>query len=56
MAAEQFQQLIGERIDPAECCGQLAKEGFAALYAQYLLWRLPSAEQDPLRCLSQTGN
>jgi len=56
MAAEQFQQLTGEQIDPAECCGLLTEEGFAALYAQYLLWRLPSAGQDPLRCLSQTGD
>jgi len=56
MTIAQFQQLTGEQIDPAECCGLLTEEGFAALYAQYLLWRLPSAEQDPLRCLNQTGD
>lgn len=54
MAAESFQQLSGEQIDPTECCGQLAKEGFASLYAQYLLWRVPSAEQDPLQYLSES--
>ena len=53
MAAEQFQQLTGEQIDPAECCGQLTEDGFAALYAQYLLWRLPSAQEKPLEYLSQ---
>lgn len=56
MALEQFQQLAGERIDPAECCGQLTDEGFRALYAQYLLWRMPSAEDDPLCFLSQSSS
>lgn len=55
MPVEQFQQLAGEIIDPAECCGQLTDEGFRALYAQYLLCRMPSAEVDPLCCLSQSG-
>lgn len=55
MPVEQFQQLAGEIIDPAECCGQLTGEGFKALYAQYLIWRMPSAEVDPLCCLSQSG-
>ncbi len=55
MAAEQFQQLTGEQIDPAECCGQLTGEGFAALYAQYLLWNLPSEQEKPLEYLSQNG-
>lgn len=55
MAVELLQQLIGEPIDPAECCGQLTAEGFKSLYAQYLLWRMPSAEDDPLRFLSQGG-
>ena len=53
MPVEQFQRLTGEIIDPAECCGQLTDEGFRALYAQYLLWRMPSAEDDPLCFLSQ---
>lgn len=48
MAAEQFQQLTGELLDPAECCGQLSAEGFKMLYAQYLLWRLPSNSGNPL--------
>lgn len=55
MAVEQFQQLTGEPIDPTECCGQLTAEGFKSLYAQYLLWRMPSAEDDPLFHLSRNG-
>lgn len=54
MAVEQFQRLTGEIIDPAECCGQLTGEGFKALYAQYLLWHLPSADADPLLALAQS--
>lgn len=53
MPVEQFQQLTGEQVDPAECCGQLAEEGFKALYAQYLLWRLPSDSGNPLVQLCQ---
>ena len=56
MPVEQFQQLAGEFIEPAECCGQLTDEGFKALYAQYLLWRMPSAEDDPLCFLSQSSS
>ncbi len=44
MAAEQFQQLTGEQIDPAECCGQLTGVGFKALYGQYLLWHAASPQ------------
>ena len=55
LAVEQFQQLAGEMIDPAECCGQLTADAFKALYAQYLLWQVPSAECDPLLFLSQRG-
>lgn len=55
MAVEQFQQLTGEPIDPTECCGQLTAEGFKSLYAQYMLWRMPSTEDDPLQFLSQGG-
>lgn len=55
IAVEQFQQLTGEIIDPAECCGQLTADAFKALYAQYLLWQVPSAECDPLLFLSQRG-
>ena len=53
MSVEQFQQLTGESIDPAECCGQLTEDAFKTLYAQYLLWRMPSAEDDPLPLLSR---
>ena len=54
MAADQFQQLTSERIDPAECCGQLTVDGFKTLFAKYLIWHMPSAEDDPLRCLWQS--
>lgn len=50
---EQFQQLTGEQIDSVECCGQLTKECLKAFYAQYLIWRLPSADTDPLLTLAQ---
>lgn len=53
MSVGQFQQLTGEQIDPTECCGQLTEASFSALYAQYLLWRLPGAEEDPLHYLSK---
>lgn len=56
IAVEQFQQLTGEIIDPVECRGQLTDEGFRTLYAQYLLWRMPSAEDDPLCFLSQSSS
>ena len=36
MAVEQFQQLTGQNIDPAECYDQLTEDAFKALYAQYL--------------------
>lgn len=53
MAAEAFQQLTGETIDPSECCGRLTADAFNALYAQYLIWCLPSADTDPLLALAQ---
>ena len=53
MTVEQFQRLTDEQVDPAECCEQLSAEGFKTLYAQYLLWNIPSAGDDPLRFLSQ---
>lgn len=56
MAVEAFQRLTDEIMDPAECCGQLTDEGFRVLYAQYLLWRMPSAEDDPLCFLSQSSS
>lgn len=50
---QQFYQLTGVWIDPAECCGQLTEAGFESLYAQYLLWRFLSAEGHPLRRLCE---
>ena len=50
---QQCYELTGVQIDPAECCGQLTEAGFESLYAQYLLWRLPAAEEHPLRRLCE---
>lgn len=49
LSVQQFYQLTGVWIDPAECCGQLTEAGFEALYAQYLLWRFPTSKGHPLR-------
>lgn len=54
MPVEQFQQFTGEIIDPGECCGRLTADTFKALYAQYLLWHLPSADTDPFLALTQS--
>lgn len=48
MPVERFRQLTGEQIDLTECCGQLSETAFRALYSQYFLWRMPSAEDSPL--------
>ncbi len=53
LAVQQFYRLTGTWIDPAECCGQLIEASFEALYAQYLLWRLPTTEKHPLRKLCE---
>ena len=53
MATAHFQELTGEQIDPAECCGRLTVDGFKALYGQYLLWHLPSDSENPLAQLCQ---
>ena len=53
LPVQRFYELTGEQIDPAECCGQLTEAGFESLYAQYLLWRLPTAEEHPLRRLCE---
>lgn len=47
MPVERFQQLTGEQIDLTECFGQLSETAFRALYSQYFLWRMPSAEDSP---------
>lgn len=54
MPVEQFQQLTGEIIDPGECCGRLTADAFKALYAQYLLWHLPSADTEPFLAFTQS--
>lgn len=38
MELESFYQMTGEQIDPAECYGQLSKDAFESVFAQYLLW------------------
>lgn len=54
IAAKAFQRLTGEIIDPSECCGRLTADAFKALYAQYLLWHLPSADTEPFLALTQS--
>jgi len=49
MSIQQFYQMTGVWIDPAECCGQLTEAGFETIYTQYLLWRCPSVKEHPLR-------
>ena len=44
-------ELSGERIDPSECRGQLEEGAFQDIFAQYLLWQLPSADEHPARAL-----
>ena len=44
-------RLMGVAIDPTECRGQLPQDVFEDVYAQYLLWRLPSAQEHSLRAL-----
>ena len=53
LSVRQFYKLTGVQIDPAECYGQLTEASFGALYAQFLLWRCPSAEGNPLRQLCE---
>lgn len=53
MPVARFQHLTGERIDPTECCGLLTTEALRSLYAQYLLWRCPTAQSDSLHLLIQ---
>ena len=55
LPVQRFYELTGVQIDPAECCGQITEAGFEALYAQYLLWRLPEAEGCPLRHICETN-
>lgn len=53
LSVQRFYELTGVQIDPAECCGQITEAGFETLYAQYLLWHLPAAEEHPLRKLCE---
>ena len=48
LSVDRFQALTGERIDPAECCGQFSEEAFKNLYTQYYTWKMQSAEDNPL--------
>lgn len=46
-----FCRLTGQSIDPEECRSIMAQNVFEDIYAQYLLWRLPSAQEHSLRAL-----
>lgn len=54
MAAEQFQQISGERIDSTECRCQLTRSAFEDVFAQYLLWQIQETETDALAELSRS--
>ena len=51
MEVSTFNRLMGECVDPAECCGELALDVFESVYAKYLLWRCPSAQEHSLRSI-----
>lgn len=53
LAAEQFSEASGVQVDPGECRGHLSQAAFQDIFAQYLLWRLPTAEGNPLAYLAQ---
>ena len=53
MAVDQLQQISGEQLDPAECCGQIALDTFKTLFAQYLLWHTASDNEESISLLSQ---
>lgn len=53
LAAEQFSEAAGAQVDPGECRGHLSQTAFQDIFAQYLLWRLPTAEESPLAYLAQ---
>lgn len=42
-----FEELAGQKIDPAECIGQLSRSAFEALYHRHLQWQLDSAQHCP---------
>lgn len=48
MGADELRRISRGQIDPSECCGQITEAGFKDLFAQYLLWHLPSAYDDLL--------
>ena len=48
MQVDQLRQISGEDIDPSECRSSLDKSAFEDIFAQFLLWRQTSAEDDPL--------
>lgn len=51
MEVSTFNRLMGGSIDPAECCGEMALDVFETVYAKYLLWRCPSAQEHSLRSI-----
>ena len=51
MEVSAFNQLTGGSLDTAECCGELALSAFETVYAKYLLWRCPSAQEHSLRSI-----
>lgn len=53
MAEDKLREAFGGQIDPAECVGQITENSFRCLFAQYLLWRASSPQEQPLDHLGQ---
>lgn len=56
LSVNSLEKLIGQRIDPAECIGQLNRSAFEALYHKHLLWQLDSARVCPFPQLAALIN
>lgn len=51
MEHETLCRLTGASVDPDECCARMGMDVFKTVYAQYLLWRLPSRSERSLGML-----
>lgn len=56
VCVRRFEALSGQKIDPAECAGQLSRYGFESLYARYLLWQINSERQCALQWMDRYVN
>lgn len=47
--ANEFRELTGEQVDPAECRGRLTQDAFTDIFAQYLIWHCFDSSPEHLR-------